>query len=705
MLELHNREHAGQRRVLIVDDDVDFAASLTDLLELRGYVTAAAHSSGHAIAVLAEFHPAVAMIDIRLGRECGVDVLPRLLAQRPELICIMITAHADMPTAVSALRLGAYDYYEKSLDPAELYAILDRAFEKRDLLRQTRESGERLREQKLQLDTALNNMSQGLCMFDAAGRLVVCNARYREIYGLPSDMVKSGTMLLDLLNHRKATGTFVHDPEQYCRDVLASIAQGKTASYVMEASAGREIFVVNSPMEHGGWVATHEDISERRRIERQIEHMALHDALTDLPNRVLLHDRLEHSVACARRGEQMALLYLDLDQFKSVNDTLGHSLGDQLLKAVGERLRGCIREIDTVARIGGDEFAIIQTATKDPTDAAALARRVREAIAAPYELAGHQIVVDTSIGIAIAPDDGCDPDQLLKSADMALYGAKADGRATYRFFEPAMDARVKARRLLEHDLRKALRNGEFEAYYQPILDADSKDIKGVEALLRWNHPQRGLVLPNDFIPVAEEVGLINQIGDWILRTACLQVAQWPIAVNVAVNLSPLQLRCSNLIQTVVNALAASGLPAERLELEITEAVLMQETERTVATLHQLRALGVRIAMDDFGTGYSSLSYLRKFPFDKIKIDRCFISGLSDNNDSVAIVQAVANLAGSLRMTTTAEGVETQEQLEIVRRLGCGEVQGFLFSAPRPAEEIVRLLAPPGQPKSASARAA
>jgi diguanylate cyclase (GGDEF)-like protein len=705
MFESHSREHEGQRRVLIVDDDVDFAAALADLLEPRGYVTAAAHASDHALRVLPQFHPSVAMIDIRLGRECGVDVLPRLLAQQPELICIMITAHTDMQTAISALRQGAYDYYEKSFDPAELYAILDRAFEKRELLRQSRQSQDRLREQKLQLDTALNNMSHGLCMFDAAALLVVCNARYREMYGLPVDMVRPGTSLLDLLNHRKATGTFLSDPEQYCSDLLANIARGKTASYVMEVSAGREIFIVNSPMEHGGWVATDEDISERRRIERRIEHMALHDALTDLPNRVLLRDRLEHSVACAQRGEQMALLYLDLDQFKSVNDTLGHSVGDQLLKEVSERLRGCVRETDTVARIGGDEFAIILTGLRDPTDAAALARRVREAVATPFELAGHQIAVDTSIGIAITPNDGCDPDQLLKSADMALYGAKADGRATYRFFEPGMDARVRARRLLEHDLRKAVRDGEFEAYYQPIVCADTREIKGVEALLRWNHSQRGTVLPSEFISLAEEVRLINQIGEWILRTACAEVAKWPIAVNLAVNLSPVQLRCSNLVQVVVKALGASGLAAERLELEITEAVLMQETERTVATLHQLRALGVRIAMDDFGTGYSSLSYLRKFPFDKIKIDRCFVNGLSESNDSVAIIGAVANLAGSLRMTTTAEGVETQEQLEIIRRLGCGEAQGFLFSAPKPAEEIVRLLSPGGQPKNVPARAA
>jgi diguanylate cyclase (GGDEF)-like protein len=508
--------------------------------------------------------------------------------------------------------------------------------------------------------------------------------------------VEPGVTLPDLLAHRRANGSFAEDPGAYCHDLLAIIAQGKTASYVTDIGGGREVFVVNRPMADGGWVATHEDISERRQIERQIVHMALHDALTDLPNRILLRERLEHALAGARRGEQMALLYLDLDQFKSVNDTLGHPVGDQLLKEVAGRLLQCVREVDAIARIGGDEFAIIQASLSEPNDAATLARRVREAVAAPYEVAGHHIVVDTSIGIAIAPNDGCDPDQLLKSADMALYGAKSDGRGTYRFFEPAMDARVKARRSLERDLRRAHLEGEFQSYYQPIVSMENDQITGVEALLRWKHPERGLILPAEFIPISEEIGLINQIGEWILRKACADVASWPIAVKLAVNLSPLQLRCNNLVQTVISALAASGLPPQRLELEITEAILMQETERTLATLHQLRALGVRIAMDDFGTGYSSLSYLRKFPFDKIKIDRCFISGLAENGESTAIVKAVSDLAASLRMTTTAEGVETQQQLDAVRHLGCGEVQGYLFSAPKPAEETLRLLLETGE---------
>ncbi|MFZ2145122.1 MAG: EAL domain-containing protein, partial [Xanthobacteraceae bacterium] len=367
-----------------------------------------------------------------------------------------------------------------------------------------------------------------------------------------------------------------------------------------------------------------------------------------------------------------------LDHFKSVNDTLGHPIGDELLKVVADRLRHCTREPDTIARLGGDEFAIIMTAMHQPSDAAFLSQRVREAITKPFELDGHQMVVDVSIGISIAPLDATDPDQLLKSADMALYGAKADGRGTYRFFEPEMDARMRQRRDLEMDLRQALVNGEFELHYQPLVTLDNNEITGFEALVRWKHPVRGTISPGDFIPVAEETGLIIQLGDWVLRKACEETAAWPESLKIAVNLSPAQLKSRNLVQVIIGALAASGMPATRLQLEITESVLMQNTFATLATLHQLRELGVQIAMDDFGTGYSSLSYLRSFPFDKIKIDRSFINDLSNGSEPLAIVRAIASLAKSLSMISTAEGVETTQQLEQLQSVGCTEMQGYLF---------------------------
>ncbi|HVB18053.1 MAG TPA: EAL domain-containing protein [Stellaceae bacterium] len=552
-----------------------------------------------------------------------------------------------------------------------------------------------LERQNLRFDAALNNMSQGLCMFDAAARIVVYNDRYVEMLGLPADQVKPGCTLGDVLRRLVAAGSVRGDQEAYLAELLAAIADGRPANSFRTFNDGREIYISNQPMPGGGWVATHEDVTERRRAEAQIVHLAHHDALTDLPNRVLMYERLEHALAHVRRGESIAVLLLDLDCFKNVNDTFGHGVGDLLLQAVAGRLRGCVREIDTIARLGGDEFAIIQASVEQPVDAAALARRLREAVGAPYVLNDHAVVIDTSIGIAVAPGDGVDAEALLKAADMAAYAAKADGRGTYRFFEAQMDACFKARRILELDLRQAFANGEFELHFQPLVNLQTGTISSFEALMRWQHPERGMIPPSEFIPVAEEIGLIVPLGEWALRMACAAAATWPEEIKVAVNLSPAQFAGKNLVQAVMNALAASGLAAHRLELEITESVLMQNTPTILATLHQLHATGVRFSMDDFGTGYSSLSYLRIFPFDKIKVDRSFIGDLTDRDDSLAIVRAVAALASALKMTTTAEGVETQQQLDQVRALGITEMQGYLFSRPKCIAEITQLLADAG----------
>jgi diguanylate cyclase (GGDEF)-like protein len=527
-------------------------------------------------------------------------------------------------------------------------------------------------------------------MFDADARLVFCNRRYIEMYGLPADTAKPGCALLDLLKHRLAARTFSGDPDEYVAELLAKIAEGNTFHSVVTAGDGRAISILNKPLAGGGWLATHEDVTERRRAEERIAHMAGHDALTDLPNRVLLRERLDHELKRVKRGENLAVLCLDLDHFKSVNDTLGHPIGDELLKLVADRLRGCTREPDTIARLGGDEFAIIMTQMHQPGDAAALSRRIRESIIKPYQVDGHQIISDISIGISIAPIDGIEPDQLLKNADMALYGAKGDGRGMYRFFEQEMDKRMKERRGLEMDLRQALNNGEFELHYQPLVNLQTNEITAFEALLRWNHPARGLISPADFVPIAEETGLIVSIGEWVLRKACKETINWPQQVKVAVNLSPAQLKSKNLLAIVMSALDDSGMRPERLQLEITETMLMQNTFATLGMLHQLRKLGVQIAMDDFGTGYSSLSYLRSFPFDKIKIDRSFIADLSNGAEPRAIVHAVAGLAKCLNMISTAEGVETQQQLDTLQAVGCTEMQGYLFSRARPAGEVMQL---------------
>jgi diguanylate cyclase (GGDEF)-like protein len=566
---------------------------------------------------------------------------------------------------------------------------LEQVVEERTVALRARE--EELRAQNFRFDAALNNMSQALLMFDASARLVISNHRYNEMYGLSPEIAKPGRLLRDLLESRRANGTLSDEPEIYIENLISVISQGKTWSQLTELPDGRTIAVLNRPIAGGGWVATHEDITERRRAEKQIAHMARHDALTDLPNRVLLRDRLALALTELPRDKRLAVLYLDLDHFKGVNDTLGHQIGDELLKTVATRLQGCVREVDTVARVGGDEFAIIHTGIDHPNDAAILARRICEAVREPCELHGHAVMADTSIGVALAPGDGNDPTELLKNADMALYRAKADGRGTYRFFEPAMDdADIKMRRNLELALRMALTNGEFELHYQPLVNLDDRRITSCEALIRWQHPERGLIQPAEFIPVAEEIGLIVPLGEWVLRQACADAMKWPADIKVAVNLSPIQVMNQNLVAVVVGALAAAGLPASRLEVEITESVLMQNSEATLATLHRLRALGVRISMDDFGTGYSSLSYLRSFPFDKIKIDRCFISGLATGDDSVAIVLAIAGLAKHLGIATTAEGVETKQQLQQVKALGCSEMQGFLFSPPRRLDEVTQM---------------
>jgi len=543
------------------------------------------------------------------------------------------------------------------------------------------------RKEEQMLHTVLNNMSQGVVMFDSQMQLIFCNQRYVEMYGLSADVAQPGCPLRELIEHRVASGSFAGDPIEYIAGLTETLAAGETMQQTVTLADGRAFSVVNKPIAGGGWLSTHEDVTERQRSEERIAHMARHDALTDLPNRTMMREHLEHELKRVKRGECLAVLCLDLDQFKSVNDALGHPIGDELLKLVGERLRGCTREPDTVARLGGDEFAIIMTQMQQPTDAAALSKRIRDSIIKPYQIDGHQIVTDISIGISVAPIDALDAEMLMRNADMALYGAKADGRGTYRFFEPEMNTRMKARRELEMDLRNALAGRKFELHYQPLVNLETKEVNAFEALLRWNHPVRGIISPADFIPIAEETGLIVPLGEWVLKTACAEAANWPDHIKIAVNLSPAQLNNRNLLAVVAEAIEQSGMSPHKLQLEITETVLLQNTFSTLSTLHELRKLGVQIALDDFGTGYSSLSYLRSFPFDKIKIDRSFIQDLSNGSEPVAIVHAVANLAKCLNMTSTAEGVETQQQLDTLKAIGCTEMQGYLFSKARPAKEI------------------
>jgi diguanylate cyclase (GGDEF)-like protein len=610
------------------------------------------------------------------------------LASGRRLMSYPLAIVATMP--VSAALADWYGQTRLLIGAAALSALVITVillFIVRQLNLQHAAAQRRLALEKRRLDTAVNNMTQGLLLFDSTQRLVISNQSYIEMFKVSPDVVKPGLTIQGLLNHRKETGTFSGDVDEYCANFLSRMAKGEDYQTVLDTSGGRSIQVLYRPLADGGWVTTLEDTTERRRAEERIAHMAHYDALTGLPNRVLFRELLERELAKTQHGEQFAVLYIDIDEFKSVNDTLGHPIGDELLKSVASRLLDCAGTADFVARLGGDEFAVVHTAIQGADDVKDLVRRIYQAIREPFECQGHQVVTDASIGIALAPQDGSDLDQLLKNADLAMYGAKADGRRTFRFFEQDMDAHVKERRTLELDLRQALTGNEFELYYQPVVNLQSDQVSGCEALLRWHHPRRGMISPAEFIPIAEDSGLVAQIGEWVIATACTEAARWPEAIRVAVNISPVQFRSPTLALKVAAALAASGLAPSRLVLEITETVLIRDDAAALATLHQLRALGVLIALDDFGTGYSSLSYLQRFPFDKIKIDRCFVNEIAGSGGSSSIVQAVVNIAAARHMTTTAEGVETEQQKQVLRSIGCTEMQGHLFSPARPADEI------------------
>ena len=560
------------------------------------------------------------------------------------------------------------------------------------LLRRHRLTDQRLAAERRQLSIAVNNIPQGLVLYDASARIIICNQPYLEMFGLSPDVAKPGCTMQRLIAHRKETGSFDGDVDEFCNAIIQTVSLGKATRQLTEAPGGRAIEIINRPLKGGGWVATIEDITERTRADEKIAHLAHYDALTDLPNRVLFRERLEQALKAMRPGEQLAVLYIDIDEFKSVNDALGHPIGDELLKGVAERLRGCLKDTDVAARLGGDEFAVIQTAIKNLSETTRLVDEIHSAIRQPFECMGHLITTDASIGIALAPGDGLDLDQLLRNADLALYGAKGDGRRTYRFFEAGMDERARARRSLELELRQAIVDGGLEVYYQPVVNIEERTRSAAcEALLRWRHPERGMISPAEFIPIAEETGLINQLGQWVLNAACAEAVNWPDHVRVAVNVSPVQFRSQTLALNVAAALATCGLAASRLELEITEAVLIRDDEAALDVLHQLRKLGVRVALDDFGTGYSSLSYLQRFPFDKIKIDRSFIKDLAGAGASSSIVQAVVNIAAASDMMTTAEGVETEQQRNLLYILGCTEMQGHLFSPAIPAADVRRLL--------------
>jgi diguanylate cyclase (GGDEF)-like protein len=542
-----------------------------------------------------------------------------------------------------------------------------------------------------QFDTALNNMPHGLCMFRADGRLAVMNNRFREMLNLPDDIVKCDMSASDIVDACVTRGTISVASSKL---ILAEIEHTQTRDMITsdpDITRDRSLSWTFQPMAGGGAVVLVEDITERRRAEARISHLARYDDLTKLPNRVNFRDEIERLLKLPHEASRMsALLFIDLDQFKQVNDTLGHPCGDGLLCAVADRLRQMLRPEDFVARFGGDEFVVFLPAISTNEEAAGLARCIVDRLSEPYKIGNHLVEIGASVGIAVTLP-GISADTLLKNADMALYQAKSDGRGTYCFFRDEMAQTVEARRILELDLRKALLHEEFELFYQPLLNLKSGKITTCEALLRWNHPTRGIVSPADIIPVAEDMGLIVDLGHWILRKACAECMKWPEAVSVAVNFSPQQFHQRDVLNEVRYALEASGLPPHRLEVEITESSLLHNTQLTHDVLSQLHSLGVRISLDDFGTGYSSLSYLHNFPLQKVKIDRSFLEGI-DSDRPLTLLRGVARLSADLGMAVVVEGIETNEQLELISVDGTvTEAQGYLFSRPVPAGQMRQLL--------------
>ena len=553
------------------------------------------------------------------------------------------------------------------------------------------QSRQKLETQKLQLDAALTNMSQGLLMFDSSERIVVCNSRYIEMYRLSSQVVKPGCSLRELLKRRVAAGSFLsEDPDRYLSELRALLAQGKTVSRTTELTDGRVIAVSNRPMEDGGWVATHEDVTEAKRTEQRILQMAHHDKLTGLPNRAAFNEyfaaTLERS---ATSGEQFAILSVDLDRFKEANDVYGHSVGDALLRQVARRLQEAARGT-FLARVGGDEFAVVVSAGPQPAAAATLAERLLAAFADEFEIEDQRIQISLTIGGAVYPTDGADAKTLMVNVDAALYRAKSEMRGVVVFFEPEMSARLRERHALQQDLRSAIARGELLLHYQPQVRMTGEMI-GFEVLARWQCPKRGMVSPGTFIPIAEENGLIIPLGEWVLRAACCEAASWPRPLTIAVNISPIQFHHGDLPRLVHSILLETGLAPSRLELEITEGVFINDFSHGVSILRRLKSLGVQIALDDFGTGYSSLSYVHSFPFDKIKIDQTFIGDLRHSRHSMAIVRAVIGLGHSLNMPVLAEGVETQAQRGVLMKEGCDEAQGYFFGRPLPIAAQAELI--------------
>jgi len=687
-------------KILVVDNDPASLAAIRDTLVAEGHVVTAVADVDLAHSLLLRDTPHLAIVAASSG-EAGLDLCEhvRKLPEMEHVPILLTVEPSDVHALAVAYERGVTDLVPKPVNGVIVRHRIRHLLRSASHHRQLQEHQVKLRaaeaaeRQRGKLfEAALRTMTQGVCMYDAAGRIIVTNRRFSEIYQVPEGADWAGRPLLDLL--RDSPLLVSADDEQVqsgLDDYTAMSWRTISLQMTQKLANGQIIVIAHEPMEGGGFVDTYTDVTEQRLAEAQLNHIATHDLLTDLPNRTLFRGHLTETLNRLQGEERCSVLCVDLDQFGSVNDTLGHPVGDTLLRLVAQRLAALLGPKDMLARIGGDEFAIIQTKANLPLDAMVLAYKIIKDAVRPYHIEGHDIVVGASIGIAVAPTDGLDADRLLKAADTALHQAKQDGRNHYRFFEAEMDAQLQSRRTLELHLRHAVSGGELEMHYQPLVALHSNQISGFEALMRWRHPLQGMISPSDFIPLAEETGLIVDMGRWAMEQACRDAAAWPDPIKVAVNVSVVQFLHSDVVAVVDHALRASGLPPHRLEVEITESLLIQNVASVMTILHQLKELGVNIAMDDFGTGYSSLSYLRSFPFDKVKVDQSFVRELGQKADATAIIRAVAHLCESLNVISTAEGVENPQQLALLRDCMFTQIQGYLVSKPRPAIEIPQLI--------------
>ena len=602
-----------------------------------------------------------------------------------------------------ARQVGKARSADGELDVDKLLQLVSSAYEENERERRRSDHANELMTQELEdaltaielqnmrFKAALDNMSHGLCLFDKSARMAVCNRRFREMYDLDDADCKTGNNLIALLMSSQTLKMAGDLERRLLINEHVELDEDTSSALEQEWPDGRTIVIHRNSIADGGFLDTIVDVTESRKASAQIAHLARHDALTDLPNRVLLRERMQEVIRNAQRDERCAIMCLDLDRFKLVNDTLGHPVGDALLVQVSDRLKSLLRANDVIARLGGDEFAIIQQHVMKDAEPSRLARRIIAELSKPYSIEGNKVQIGTSIGIEVVEVTNLNPDEALRNADLALYEAKAQGRGTFCIFSAEMHDNATQRRELETDLRDALAQGEFVVHYQPQLDIEQNSISGFEALARWEHPERGTVSPADFIPICEEMGMIDDLGKFVLHRACHDAMQWPEHISISVNLSPLQFRSRNLPELVKGAIALSGITAGRLELEITESVMLEDVTSVLEQLRAIKRLGCQVSLDDFGTGYSSLSYIRHFPFDRIKIDQSFVKDLGDNPDSLAIIRAVAGLCGSLGSKSTAEGVETLDQLEILHREHCDSAQGYLFSKPVPLEMVQALI--------------